>query len=100
MGKTVDIGEFIELLNIPQLERIFYHKIEEQKSLLRNEIASYKKLKRDFRSEAYGAIQLFVDNEVNENKKNAEEPKEPGSPDADIGKTTDTGKEHSGKKGM
>lgn len=59
MGKKEILDELDELLNIPQFERIIFHKIEELKTYLREEISLYRDLKEDFRSAAYGKMHVY-----------------------------------------
>lgn len=59
MEKQKLMDELDELLNIPQFERIIYHKVEELKSFLRDEVSLYRSLKKDFRKAAYGEMQLW-----------------------------------------
>jgi hypothetical protein len=59
MEKQRIIDELTELLNIPQFERIIYHKIEELKMYFRDEISLYNNLKKDFQKAAYGNMQIY-----------------------------------------
>jgi hypothetical protein len=59
MEKQKLMDELDELLNIPQFERIIYHKVEELKTFLRDEISLYQSLKKDFRKAAYGDMQVW-----------------------------------------
>ncbi len=59
MDKRIDIEEFIELLNIPEFERIVYHKVEELKCVMSDRIAYYLNLKNNFKKTAYGNLQVF-----------------------------------------
>lgn len=63
MEKQKIIDELTELLNIPQFERIIYHKVEELKTYLRDEISLYKNLKKDFQKAAYGNMRVFENKE-------------------------------------
>jgi hypothetical protein len=63
MEKQKIIDELTELLNIPQFERIIYHKIEELKTYFRDEISLYTNLKKDFQKAAYGNMQIFENEE-------------------------------------
>ena len=59
MGKKEILDELDELLNIPQFERIIFHKIEELKTYLRDEISLYRDLKEGFQSAAYGKMHIY-----------------------------------------
>jgi hypothetical protein len=59
MNKQKMMGELDEFLNIPQFERIIFHKIEELKDYLKDEIDHYRELKRYFRKLAYGDMQVL-----------------------------------------
>lgn len=59
MKSRVDIEEFCELLNIPEFERIIYHKIEELKHVLSEKINLYRNLKNSFKKTAYGHLQIY-----------------------------------------
>lgn len=59
MGKKEILNELDELLNIPQFERIIFHKIEELKTYLRDEISLYRDLKEGFRGAAYGKMHIY-----------------------------------------
>jgi hypothetical protein len=59
--KQEKLDELNELLNIPQLERILFHKIEELKLYFKDEIERYQRLKEDFRRSAYGDIHVLGD---------------------------------------
>jgi len=59
MGKKEILDELDELLNIPQFERIIFHKIEELKTYLRDEISLYQDLKEGFRGAAYGKMHIY-----------------------------------------
>jgi len=63
MEKQKIIDELTELLNIPQFERIIYHKVEELKTYLRDEVSLYKNLKKDFQKAAYGNMRVFENEE-------------------------------------
>lgn len=63
MGKKEILDELDELLNIPQFERIIFHKIEELKTYLRDEISLYYDLKEGFRTAAYGKMHIYEDKE-------------------------------------
>ncbi|NIM18021.1 MAG: hypothetical protein GTO45_39000 [Candidatus Aminicenantes bacterium] len=68
MSKQEILGELEELLNIPQFERIIFHKIEELKLYLKDEIEHYRKLKGYFRKLAYGDMEV-LSNEEDEKEK-------------------------------
>jgi hypothetical protein len=59
MSKKGILGELEELLNIPQFERIIFHKIEELKLYLKDEIEHYRKLKDYFKKLAYGDMEVL-----------------------------------------
>jgi transposase-like protein len=59
MKNRIDIEEFCELLNIPEFERIIYHKIEELKHVLAEQINIYRNLKNSFKKTAYGHMQIY-----------------------------------------
>ncbi len=63
MGKKEMLDELDELLNIPQAERILFHKVKELKTLLRDEISLYRDLKDGFRSTAYGKMHIYEEKE-------------------------------------
>lgn len=58
MQKQTILDELSELLNIPQVERIIHHKVEELKIFFRDEISLYQELKKDFQKAAYGDMQV------------------------------------------
>jgi hypothetical protein len=49
MSFRISLEEFSELINIPEFERICYHKIEELKIVLNENIATYRRLKHRYR---------------------------------------------------
>lgn len=51
--------ELDELLNIPQVERIIHHKVEELKIYLKDEIEYYRQLKEGFRRMTYGELTVL-----------------------------------------
>jgi hypothetical protein len=57
--KQEKLDELNELLNIPQLERILFHKIEELKLYFKEELERYRQLKEDFRRSAYGDLHIL-----------------------------------------
>ena len=57
-GKQEMLEEIGDLLSIPQLERIIFHKIAELKFLFKDEVDRYKELKESFKRAAYGEIQV------------------------------------------
>jgi hypothetical protein len=59
MKERVDLDEFMELLNIPEFEKLIYHKIEELKCLLRNEIKIYRTIKDNFKKTACSNTYIF-----------------------------------------
>ena len=66
MGKQETLDQLNELLNIPQIERIIHHKIEELKLNLSDEIEHYRRVKQKFLKSAYGEMTL-CDREADEN---------------------------------
>lgn len=54
MEKQKLLQELTELLNIPQVERIIAHKLEEVKNLYKDEIDLYMGIRNNFRKTAYG----------------------------------------------
>jgi hypothetical protein len=62
MRKQAIIDELNELMNIPWFERIIYHKLEELKISLREEITMYRKLKSNFKKTHQNHLYIF-DNE-------------------------------------
>jgi hypothetical protein len=58
MAKQEILDQLSELLNIPQFERIIFHKVEELKLYLKDEIDLYRSLKNHFKKSAYGDMQL------------------------------------------
>jgi hypothetical protein len=64
MKNRIDMEEFSEFLNIPEFERIIYHKIEELKHVLADKIRIYKHLKNNFKKTAYGHLQIFENQET------------------------------------
>jgi hypothetical protein len=59
MEARIDIEELTELLNIPEFERILYHKVEELKCVMADRISFYRNLKLKFRKTAYSTIQIY-----------------------------------------
>lgn len=59
MEKQKLLEELGELLNIPQIERIIAHKLEEVKNVYEDEIDLYLNLRNDFRKTAYGNMYVF-----------------------------------------
>jgi hypothetical protein len=59
MMKEEILRDLEELLNFPQIERILYHKIEELKFYLEDEIAHYKKLRGYFKKKTYKELKIF-----------------------------------------
>jgi len=59
MTSRIDLDELSELINIPEFERIIYHKIEELKFVLADKINMYRNLKHNFKKTAYGHMHLF-----------------------------------------
>ncbi len=53
------LDELNELLNIPQFERIVFHKIKELKNYFQEEIERYRYLKESFKRTAYGSMQVL-----------------------------------------
>lgn len=68
MKKQVILDQLNELLNIPQLERIVFHKIEELKLYFKDEIKRYRELKEYFRKAAYGDMEVLEANKEREEK--------------------------------
>jgi len=54
MEKQKLLQELGELLNIPQIERIIAHKLEEVKNFYKDEIDLYLDIRNNFRKKAYG----------------------------------------------
>jgi hypothetical protein len=61
MGKQEILDELNEFLNIPQFERIIFHKVEELKLYLKDEIDLYRSLKQSFKKTAYGDMEICDD---------------------------------------
>ncbi len=59
MTSRIDMEELAELINIPEFERIVYHKIEELKFVLADKINMYRNLKHNFKKTAYGHMHIF-----------------------------------------
>jgi hypothetical protein len=59
MKKQVILDQLNELLNIPQLERIVFHKMEELKLYFKDEIKRYRDLKEYFKKNAYGDMEIL-----------------------------------------
>jgi hypothetical protein len=59
MQKQVILDQLNELLNIPQLERIIFHKVEELKLYFKDEIKRYRDLKEYFKKAAYGDMEIL-----------------------------------------
>ena len=57
--KQEKLDELNELLNIPQLERILFHKVEELKLYFKDEIQRYRGLKEEFKRSAYGDLHVL-----------------------------------------
>ncbi len=53
------LDDITEFLIIPQFERILYHKVQEMKIFLKDEIAFYRNLRKKFRDEAYGKMEVY-----------------------------------------
>lgn len=53
------LDELEELLNIPQMERIIHHKVEELKLYLKDEIDHYRELKEGLRRSVYGEMTVL-----------------------------------------
>jgi hypothetical protein len=53
------LDELDELLDIPQIERIIFHKVEELKLYLADEIAHFREIKRYFKKLAYGEMKVL-----------------------------------------
>ena len=68
MKKQAILDQLNELLNIPQLERIVFHKIEELKLYFRDEIKRYRDLKEYFKKAAYGHMEILQANKEMEKK--------------------------------
>jgi hypothetical protein len=63
MGKQEILDELNELLNIPQFERIVFHKVEELKLFLKDEIDFYRDIKSNFKKSAYGDLGIIEGDE-------------------------------------
>jgi hypothetical protein len=59
MGKKEMLEELDDLLSIPQIDRIIFHKIEELKTYFEDEVSLYMNLKEGFRKAAYGNMQIY-----------------------------------------
>lgn len=59
MEKQKLLEELGDLLNVPQIERIIAHKLEEVKDVYEEEIDIYLNLRNDFRKTAYGNMYVF-----------------------------------------
>lgn len=59
MTSRIDMDELSELINIPEFERIVYHKVEELKFVLADKINMYRNLKHNFKKTAYGHMHIF-----------------------------------------
>ncbi|UCH92730.1 MAG: hypothetical protein JSV88_20875 [Candidatus Aminicenantes bacterium] len=59
MAKQELLDELNELLNVPQFERIIFHKVEELKLYFKDEIERYRRLREKFRKSAYGDMQVL-----------------------------------------
>jgi hypothetical protein len=59
MDDRININELMELLNIPDFERIIYHKVEELKYAFQEEISLYKNLKDHFKKTDNGNLLLY-----------------------------------------
>lgn len=59
MEKQKLLQELGELLNIPQIERIIAHKLEEAKNFYKDEIDLYLSLRNNFRKTAYGNMYVY-----------------------------------------
>jgi len=68
MKKQVILDELNELLDIPQLERIIFHKMEELKLYFQDEIKRYRDLKDYFKKSAYGNLEILEANKETEKK--------------------------------
>jgi hypothetical protein len=62
MKKQVILDQLNELLNIPQLERIIFHKMEELQLYFKDEIKRYRDLKEYFKKAAYGRMEILEAN--------------------------------------
>jgi hypothetical protein len=68
MGKKEMLEELDDLLSIPQIDRIIYHKIEELKTYFKDEVTLYMNLKEGFRKTAYGNMQIYEETEPKKNQ--------------------------------
>lgn len=68
MKKQVILEQLNELLNIPQFERIVFHKMEELKLYFKDEIKRYRDLKEYFKKAAYGQMEILGANMEMEEK--------------------------------
>jgi hypothetical protein len=68
MKKQLILDQLNELLNIPQLERIIFHKMEELKLYFKDEIKRYRDLKEYFKKIAYGNMEILEENKEMEKK--------------------------------
>lgn len=62
------LEELDDLLSIPQIDRIIFHKIEELKSYFEDEVSLYMNLKDGFRKAAYGNMQVCEGEELEKNQ--------------------------------
>ena len=68
MKKQVILDELNELLDIPPLERIIFHKMEELKLYFQDEIKRYRDLKEYFKRAAYGKMEILEANKETKEK--------------------------------
>ena len=61
MPKQAILEELNELMNIPQFERVLFHKVEELKLYFQDEVSFYRKLKEKFKKSAYGDMEICED---------------------------------------
>jgi len=59
MNRQNRISEIIELMNIPEFEKLINIKVEELKIILERQIRLYNKLKNEFKSEGKEKLRLF-----------------------------------------
>ena len=65
-AKQKILDDLDEFLDIPQFERIIFHKVEELKLYLADEIAHYRELKKYFKKRAYGEMKVLTGEDTGE----------------------------------
>ncbi len=59
MSKQKILNQLAELLNIPQIERLLHHKLEELQLLFGDEISYYRQIKDRFKKSVYGNLKVL-----------------------------------------